>query len=48
MIAATGRFTVVCVTFDEEQRRMKAVAIPDEWREKIGVAPEGSIPSKNA
>lgn len=48
VIAATGRFTVVCVTFDEEQRRMKAVAIPDEWREKIGVAPEGSIPSKTA
>lgn len=43
-VAATGRFTVVCVTFNAETRRMKAVAIPDEWREKIGVAPEGTIP----
>lgn len=46
VVAATGRFTVVCVTFDEESRRMKAVAIPDEWREKIVAAPEGLIPSK--
>lgn len=44
-IAATGRFTVVCVTFDEEQRRMKAVAIPEEWREKLTIAPEGEIPT---
>ncbi len=42
-VAATGRFTVVCVRFDNEQRRMKAVAIPDEVREKIEVAPAGSI-----
>lgn len=45
VLAATGRFTVVCVSFDEESRRMKAVAIPDEWREKLEVAPEGMIPS---
>ena len=44
-LAATGRFTVVCVSFDAQTRRMKAVAIPDEWREKLEVAPEGSIPS---
>ncbi|MEM9017760.1 MAG: thioesterase family protein [Verrucomicrobiota bacterium] len=44
-LAATGRFTVVCVSFDEELRRMKAVAIPDEWREKLAVAPEGTIPA---
>lgn len=44
-LAATGRFTVVCVSFDAETRRMKAVAIPDEWREKLEVAPEGSIPA---
>jgi acyl-CoA thioesterase FadM len=44
-LAATGRFTVVCVSFDAETRRMKAVAIPDEWREKLKVAPEGSIPA---
>jgi acyl-CoA thioesterase FadM len=42
-VVATGRFTVVCVRFDNEQRRMKAVAIPDEVREKIEVAPAGSI-----
>jgi acyl-CoA thioester hydrolase len=45
VIAATGRFTVVCVSFDAETRRMKAVAIPDEWREKLSVAPEGAIPA---
>lgn len=44
-IAATGRFTVVCVSFDTATRRMKAVAIPDEVREKIAVAPEGTIPA---
>ena len=44
-LAATGRFTVVCVSFDAETRRMKAVAIPEEWRETLEVAPEGSIPS---
>ncbi|NNE92083.1 MAG: acyl-CoA thioesterase [Verrucomicrobiales bacterium] len=38
-VAATGRFTVVCVSFDNETRRMKAVAIPDEVREKLAVAP---------
>lgn len=44
VIAATGRFTVVCVSMDGETRGMKAVAIPGEWREKIAVAPEGTIP----
>lgn len=44
-LAATGRFTVVCVSFDAETRRMKAVAIPEEWREKLEVAPDGAIPS---
>ncbi|MDF1754818.1 MAG: thioesterase family protein [Verrucomicrobiales bacterium] len=38
-LAATGRFTVVCVSFDTETRRMKGVAIPDEVREKIETAP---------
>ncbi|MDF1825277.1 MAG: thioesterase family protein [Verrucomicrobiales bacterium] len=47
-IAATGRFTVVCVKFDEELRRMKAVAIPDEWREKLSAAPDGLIPAKTS
>lgn len=45
-LAATGRFTVVCVTFDEELRRMKAVAIPEEWRDKLSVAPDGLIPAR--
>ncbi|MEO0413984.1 MAG: thioesterase family protein, partial [Verrucomicrobiota bacterium] len=45
VIAATGRFTVVCVTFDTEKRRMKAVAIPDKVRDLIAEAPEGSIPT---
>ena len=44
-VAATGRFTVVCVSFDADTRRMKAVAIPEEWREKMTAAPEGMIPS---
>ncbi len=44
-LAATGRFTIVCVSFDAETRRMKAVAIPEEWREKLETAPAGLIPS---
>lgn len=56
-LAATGRFVVVCVAFGEGSssgghghsgRRMKAVAIPDEVREKIGVAPPGAIPETAA
>ncbi|MCB1229770.1 MAG: acyl-CoA thioesterase [Verrucomicrobiae bacterium] len=52
-VAATGKFVVVCVTFAEGSRpgghghsgrRMKAVAIPDEVREKIEVSPAGIIP----
>ncbi|MEM6279387.1 MAG: thioesterase family protein [Verrucomicrobiota bacterium] len=46
ILAATGRFTAVCVSFDEESRRMKAVAIPDEWRDKLDAAPEGLIPTE--
>ncbi len=45
VVAATGRFTTVSVSFDAETRRMKAVAIPGEWREKLSVAPEGLIPA---
>ena len=45
-VAATGRFVVVCVSFgnSDAERRMKAVAIPDEVREKIEAAPPGLIP----
>jgi len=39
-VAATGRFTIVCVRFDPETRRMKSVAIPEDVREKIAVAPD--------
>ncbi len=38
-VAATGRFTVVCVSFDTQTKRMKGVAIPTEVREKIVAAP---------
>lgn len=47
-LAATGRFVVVCVAFGEGSsggghghsgRRMKAVAIPDEVRDRIEAAP---------
>lgn len=48
VLAATGRFTIVCVSFDEELRRMKAVAIPDEWRDKLSAAPEGLIPARTS
>ena len=55
VVAATGNFVVVCVAFGEGsgiaseppepgKRRMKAVAIPDEVREKIEVSPAGIIP----
>ena len=46
VVAATGRFTLVCVSFDAASRRMKGVAIPDEWREKLSVAPEGVLPPR--
>ncbi len=38
-VAATGRFTAVCVSFDAETRRMKGVAIPDDVRDKIEACP---------
>ncbi|MEM9282517.1 MAG: thioesterase family protein [Verrucomicrobiota bacterium] len=44
VVAAMGRFTVVCVSFDSDSRRMKAVAIPDEWHEKLTEAPSDLIP----
>ena len=42
-LAATGRITVVCVSFDTETRRMKGVAIPDEVREMIESAPSALL-----
>lgn len=45
ILAASGRFVVICVTADAESRRMKAVAIPEEWRERLEVAPAGMIPA---
>jgi len=38
-LLATGKFTVICVRFDKEEGRMRAVGIPDSIREKIEVAP---------
>jgi len=46
VLAASGRFTVVSVAFDPESGRMKAVAIPDEWREQLSVAPPELIPER--
>ncbi|MEM1443453.1 MAG: hypothetical protein AAGF67_13990, partial [Verrucomicrobiota bacterium] len=48
VLAGTGRFTIVCVSFDVEAGRMKAVAIPDEWRDKLSAAPEGLIPARTS
>ncbi len=42
-VAATGRFTVVCVSFDQETRKMKAVPIPENVRMKISEAPGEKI-----
>ena len=50
-VAATGRFTVVCVAFGEgssASRGMKAVAIPDGVREKIEAAPPGLLERSEA
>jgi len=44
VVAATGRFTVISVAFDPETRGMKAVAIPDDVRNKLQAVPEGAIP----
>ena len=38
-IAATGRFTVVCVSFDEATNKMAAVEIPAKVRAQIEAAP---------
>lgn len=45
-LAATGRFTVVAVSFDNETRRMKGVAIPREVRDKIEAAPAEMLEGK--
>ena len=38
-LLATGEFTVICVRFDHEAGRMRAVGIPDAIRSQIEVAP---------
>lgn len=48
VLAATGRFKVVCVKFDADSRSMKAVSIPEEIRGKIAVAPAELLPEKTA
>ena len=44
VLAATGRFVVICVMFDKETRAMKAVSIPEEIREMIAEAPPELLP----
>lgn len=43
-LAATGSFVVVAAAHDGDGGRMKAVAIPDDVRDKIEVAPEELLP----
>ena len=38
-LLATGKFTVICVRFDQAEKRMRAVTIPDSIRSQIEVAP---------
>ena len=38
-LLATGKFTVICVRFDQEAGRMRAVGIPEAIRLQIEVAP---------
>ncbi len=38
-LAATGRFSVVCVRFPEDGGRMEAVTVPDGVRERVEAAP---------
>ena len=42
-LAATGAFVVVAAALDAETGRMKAVAIPDDVRDKIEAAPADSF-----
>ena len=42
-LLATGKFTVICVRFDEAAGRMRAVGIPDAIRAKIEVAPAEAL-----
>ena len=42
-LLATGKFTVICVRFDYDEGRMRAVGIPDAIRSKIEVAPAGLL-----
>lgn len=39
LLAATGRFTVVCVTFDETTQRMKATPVPPVFLDRIVPSP---------
>lgn len=38
--AASGRFKVICVTFDEAEGRMRSVTIPETVRGKLETAPK--------
>lgn len=42
-LLATGKFTVICVRFDQGEGRMRAAGIPAAIRAKIEVAPAGAL-----
>lgn len=42
-LAATGRFSVVCVRFLEEEARMESIPVPSWVREKVTAAPESIL-----
>ena len=42
-LLATGEFTVICVRFDHEEGRMRAVGIPEAIRSHIEVAPAEAL-----
>ena len=42
-VLATGKFTVICVRFDEASGRMRAVEIPDAIRSQIEAAPAEAL-----
>jgi len=42
-LAATGRFSVVCVRFNEPEGRMESIPVPGGIRERLEAAPEDLI-----
>ncbi|MEM8955243.1 MAG: thioesterase family protein [Verrucomicrobiota bacterium] len=48
VVAAIGRFTVVCVSFDERTKKMAAVEIPPTLRNRIEAAPAALLEEADA